>query len=280
MLEYKGKKIVNRNSKEKEIDQDYFEYYKGPIAPSDITIPVYFDIEPIIKNPKDGSILLLVPGGKFLAGGEEPNEGGGEPFELEIPSFYLGMHAVTNAQYKLFVDETGHRPPDRTDFSDEKPIWKGKIFPKEKSNHSVVCISWDDAQAYCKWAGSRLPTELEWEKASRGTDGREYPWGNEWKGNYFEPCGNETVDMYAKGCSPYGHYNISGILWEWCEDWYDDDAYYRYRNGDLSKPRSSYIRVLRGGSWGNIHNRPIYRDGYRPVLRNCYIGFRLAQNLK
>lgn len=222
---------------------------------------------PTGTNPKDGTLLVLIREGEFLAGGDDE---GGAPFKVRLPSYYLAAYPVTNGQYARFTAETGHHPD-----------WSALAGP----DHPVVNVNWHDAQAYCRWAGLRLPTELEWEKGARGVDGRKYPWGNEWDQSRCRSAMNKGdektsgVRSYAEGVSPWGLYQMSGNVWEWCEDWLEGGAYNRYKMGDLSLPKSGTSRVVRGGSWGSAaatRFRTAFRFGDLPDERDDGDGFRCA----
>ena len=242
------------------------------------------------RNPIDGYEMLLIPAGKAIFGlrEDDPHAQSDEKpqFEAELPDYYLGIYCVTNAQYLRFVEATGHRPPDRADYG--QPVWRGATVPHDKAEDPVVCVSWEDAQAYCEWAGLRLPTELEWEKGARGVDGRAYPWGDEWEPDRCRHSGNRGEEgtcaawAYPEGASPWGVMNMSGNVEEWCANWYDARAHKRYARGDLAPPSRGRARVLRGGRWsddGPWRFRCAYRYyGYgTPSFHSCIIGFRCAR---
>ncbi len=240
-------------------------------------------LPPLVINDRDGSVLLYVPPGEFEMG---DGKGSDCPkHRVWVDGYYVGIYAVTNAQYKRFVDDTGHRGPDKADWG--TAVWQGKSFPVDKADHPVVCVSWDDAQAYAKWSGLSLPTEAQWEKAARGPRNWKYPWGDAWDGDrcrHSENRGSETtcpVYGYPRGVSGYGCYNMSGNVWEWCEDWYDSGYYTKGPSRNPRGPEGGSHRVYRGGGWSGVasHCRASFRDRIVPGNRIDDRGFRLVRSV-
>ncbi|MAT99172.1 MAG: DNA-binding protein [Anaerolineaceae bacterium] len=183
-------------------------------------------------HEKSGLEMLLIPAGEFLYGEEK---------ELKfLPDFWMAKTPVTNAHYAKFVQSTGYKPPDH---------WENGEYPAELANHPVVYVSWHDATAYSKWAGLQLPAEQQWEKAARGQDGREYPWGNEWKPycNTDEARidGTTPVGYYSPfGDSPYGCVDMSGNVWEWTNSWRDEKNQCRALCGGAYDSSPRFARVF------------------------------------
>jgi formylglycine-generating enzyme required for sulfatase activity len=239
----------------------------------------------LVINDRDGSVLVYVPPGEFEMGDGQDTDC--PKHRVWLDGYYIGIYAVSNAQYKRFVDATGHRAPDKADYSyGGGPVWQGNSFPSAKADHPVVCVSWDDAQAYAKWAGLSLPTEAQWEKAARGPRNWRYPWGDTWDGDRCRHSGNRgsettcVVYGYPRGVSGYGCYNMSGNVSEWCEDWYDAGYYEKGPSRNPRGPDGGSHRVSRGGGWGNdvaSSFRGAFRYGIDPGYRRVNLGFRLLR---
>ena len=223
---------------------------------------------------KDGSVMVYVPAGEFTMGSPE---GEGDDDEhpqhtVYLSEFWMDQTEVTNERYGRCVaaDACGasaYAEDDR---------FNGADLP-------VVGVSWYAAQAYCEWADKQLPTEAQWEKAARGTDGRGYPWGKTFDGKKLNYGGTDDgwqhtapVGSYPAGASPYGALDMAGNVWEWCQDWYGSDYYASSPQRDPQGPDFRDRRVVRGGSWGSYERlvRAAARYRYEPDFRSNGIGFR------
>jgi sulfatase modifying factor 1 len=230
--------------------------------------------------------LCLVPAGEFLMGSDGGEAGEKPQHPITLDAYYIGRCPVTQAQYARFVQAAGHRVPFVDADWAKAYNWDAarKAPPRGKEQHPVVLVSWDDAVAYCWWAGLRLPAEAEWEKAARGTDGRIYPWGNKWDAarcNTHEggKGGTTPVGAYSPGGdSPYGCADMAGNVWEWCADWYDGGYYAHSPSRNPQGPSSGSYKVLRGGSWGGgwDYVRVALRYDLTPDDRYGSFGFRCA----
>jgi formylglycine-generating enzyme required for sulfatase activity len=234
-----------------------------------------------LGGPRDFSEMVEVPAGGFVMGSDRYSD------ELchyvELDAFWIRKYPVTEREYEVFVSATGYSVPEH---------WRDGAPPVDRLNHPVVKVSWEDASAYCKWLSEEsgrlyaLPTEAQWEKAARGTEGREYPWGNKWAASRCansvggrKPRGTVAVGSYPTGASPYGCLDMSGNVWEWCWDWYGRDYYTTASRMNPMGPAEGRARILRGGAWYNNHPvdfRAAYRYRINPHNRYSDVGFRLV----
>jgi len=262
-------------------------------------------------NPRDGSLLRLIPAGEFIMGSAPAEldatmhtdrqagyfKSEMPQFRAMLPAFYVGVFAVTNEQFARFLNEARPEPGMVAHWLSNAGnilLSKGgaEAYQVEAGyeRHPVAHVSWFGADAYAKWAGLRLPLEIEWEKAARGTDGRIFPWGNDWDKYRLRWHGgdrgeNETtaaVDAHPEGCSPFGCFQMAGNVEEWCNDPYQPDAYARYATGDLHVPATGHSRVLRGGSCvcsSQLEFRCAMRRGGAPAsMKVLYTGLRCASS--
>jgi formylglycine-generating enzyme required for sulfatase activity len=242
--------------------------------------------------------MVPVSAGEFFMGstGADPKAGDDEKPQhpVYLDAFWIDRTEVTNARYVWFLNGLG----GHTDACGEHDCVETQVEDKYShilqqdgrysveggfEEHPATQVSWYGAQAYCAWAGARLPTEAEWEKAARGADVRIYPWGNEApnceKAQYGD-CGGTTVPVGDKlaGASPYGVLNMAGNVWEWVSDYYDPAYYAVSPKRNPQGPDSGIRRVFRGGSWGYLPAflRATDRARNRPTYAGFNVGFRCA----
>ncbi len=254
-------------------------------------------------RPADGMVMMYVPAGNFTMGdtadqalaeckkfnsgcqrswftNEEP------PHIVSLDAYWIDKTEVTNAMYARCVQAGACKPPSQYSSRTHDSYYSDSQY----ADYPVIYVDWNDANTYCQWAGARLPTEAEWEKAARGTDGRMYPWGNSspacslanFSPNGSSACVGDTkaVGSYPAGASPYGALDMAGNVWEWVADWYSDTYYASSPANNPSGPSSGQYRVLRGGSWSfsEYSVRSAYRSRLEPDSRSYLIGFRCSRS--
>jgi formylglycine-generating enzyme required for sulfatase activity len=226
--------------------------------------------------------MVEIPEGLFTMGldGIQALEDERPKHQVSLAAFLLDTYEVTTAQYAAFLAATTRAAPWQ---------WNTVDLTLHR-DRPVIGVDWSDADAYCRWKGKRLPTEAEWEKSARGTDGRLYPWGNR---SPHKDLANFAlgarfsysqvlmpVQSYEQGKSPYGLYQMAGNVWEWVQDWYQTNYYEVSPDHNPQGPEQGQFKVLRGGSWSDLPKYLLTYGRFKlpPETRNSYTGFRCAKS--
>ena len=230
------------------------------------------DIMDTSTNPADGAEICYIPTGEFVMGSDDGPRDERLPHRVTLNGYWIYRTEVTCAQFAQFLEATRYRPGKKVSY------WSDPA----KSRLPAMNIRWVDAETYCRWAGTRLPTEAEWEKAARGPEGLHYPYGAEYdptKANIFGD-GLKPVGSYP--VNGFGLYDMSGNVWEWCLDWYDPEYYKSSPTMNPTGPATGGERVLRGGAWINLpeHGTATFRYRYYPRERSPVYGFRCVKDRK
>lgn len=253
---------------------------------------INFDFSEKFATLKEGmevEKMAFIPAGEFLMGSSEGEKDEFPLHSVYLDAYYIDKYEVTNEEYCKFLDEESNRSEEgylRLNIDDEDcRIEKrgGKYYPERGyEKHPVVEVTWFGARDYAQWAGKRLPTEAEWEKAARGKEGKKYPWGDsfeEKKANYSS-SNTLPVGSYPSGVSPYGCYDMAGNVWEWCNDWYYERYYENSPKKNPPGPEEGSELVLRGGSFYNPLTLMYCanRFKYSPEKSGSDVGFRCARS--
>jgi len=226
--------------------------------------------------------MVEIPAGEFTMGldGMQALEDERPKHQVWLPAFFMDLHEVTTMQYAAFLAATNRDVP-----------WQwNTVDLTQHHDRPVIGVDWSDADAYCRWKGNRLPTEAEWEKSARGTDGRLYPWGNRppnkdlanfalgARFSYSQVL--MPVQSYVPGKSPYGLYQMAGNVWEWVQDWYSAHYYEVSPEQNPQGPEQGQFKVLRGGSWSDLPKYLLTYGRFKlpSETRNSYVGFRCAKS--
>ena len=241
--------------------------------------------------------MVLIPAGEFEMGCEDGASDERPIHTVYVDAFYMDVHEVTNTEYKAFIDANPQWQKDRIErrFHDSTYLrpWNGNNYPLDKGDYPVNYVSWYAAMAYAKWAGKRLPTEAEWEKAARGgLVGKAYPWGdtiNARDANHARYI-NDIIAVGEYAPNGYGLYDMVGNVWEWCLDEYDSEFYVAspkrnpFSGGRLTDVINDFLnintpRVFRGGGWANqgLFVRVDNRDAGIPMYASVFVGFRCVR---
>ncbi len=226
--------------------------------------------------------MALIPEGPFWMGrdGTEALEDERPRHRVWLDTYSMDLFEVSTIQYARFLAATKRQPP-----------WQWETVDLSvHGDRPVIGVDWEDAEAYCRWAGKRLPTEAEWEKAARGTDERLYPWGNQMptaslanfalgaRFSYSQVL--MPVGHYKQGVSPYGLYDMAGNVWEWVQDWYGANYYEVSPERNPQGPEQGQFKVLRGGSWSDLPKYLLTYGRFKlpPTTRNSFTGFRCVKS--
>ncbi len=244
-----------------------------------MVVPMYYEESRFGPEPGE---MVHIPAGEFIMGSDNRLSDEGPAHRVYLDDYYIDKYEVTNLQYLAFIEDTGRRAPRH---------FRNRRYPPGKVDHPVTFVSWFDARDYCRWAGKRLPTEQEWEKAARGSDGRVFPWGDRFgidrantpvRWEVLGQRGDTTpVGAFPAGASPYGVHDMSGNVWEWTSSWYLPHP----GNTRKSENFGHIYKVLKGGSWWDCSfyrcgiSAPTFnRSFFNPRVKNASFGFRCARD--